>query len=155
MYIHTLFVWLQLSWYRGSFICVNNSKFIWPRMPWPTILMLPHKVLGLHKLFLRPLAAYSHPIPPNALSAKIHLKSTLSSFILRNCYLGIRWMAPLGIYNRQIPIYNQFGRSVESMNLQFTLQAVVGCIWQDLQTLFTVRMPTSPFFLLPQIWVVA
>jgi hypothetical protein len=64
-------------------------------------------------------------------------------------------MAPLGIYNRQIPIYNQFGQSVESMNLQFTLQAAVGCIGQDLQTLFTVRMPTSPFFLLPQIWVVA
>jgi hypothetical protein len=39
--------------------------------------------------FLRPLAAYSHPILPNTLSAKIHLKSTLSSFILRNCSLGI------------------------------------------------------------------
>jgi hypothetical protein len=64
-------------------------------------------------------------------------------------------MAPFGIHNRQIPIYKQFGQSVEAMSLHFTLQVVVGCIWQDLQKMFTIRMPSSPFFFFPQIWVVA
>jgi hypothetical protein len=146
MYIHTLFVWLQLSWYRGSFICVNNSKFIWPRMPWPMILMLLHKVLGLHNLFLRPLAAYSHPIPPNTLSAKIHLKSTLSSFILRNCSLGIQWMAPLGIYNRQIPIYKQFGQSVWVYEPAIHLTGSGGLHMTRLATDVHHKNANQPFF---------